>query len=82
MPWRANIYVSERSEFYSFSSCELEWVTKHRKSKLKLCMKSLEVETFVAYKVRNYPRKEISTPAATADPITPETLLAMQYCRI
>ncbi len=72
----------ERSEFYSFRSCELEWVTKHRKSNLKLCTKPLEVESFVAHIVRNYPKKEISTPAATADPITPETLLAMQYCSI
>jgi hypothetical protein len=29
-----------------------------------------------------YPKKEINTPAAIADPITPETLLAIQYCRI
>lgn len=29
-----------------------------------------------------YPKNEINTPAAIADPITPETLLAMQYCRI
>lgn len=27
-----------------------------------------------------YARKEINTPAATAEPITPEILLAMQYC--
>lgn len=27
-----------------------------------------------------YARKEISTPAATAEPITPEMLLAIQYC--
>lgn len=26
-----------------------------------------------------YPKKEINTPAATAEPITPEMLLAMQY---
>ena len=29
-----------------------------------------------------YPKKEIKTPAATAEPITPEMLLAMQYCKI
>ncbi|HOV71318.1 MAG TPA: hypothetical protein PLO31_03820 [Dysgonamonadaceae bacterium] len=29
-----------------------------------------------------YPKNEINTPAAIADPITPETLLAIQYCRI
>ena len=28
-----------------------------------------------------YPRNEINTPAATAEPITPEILLAIQYCR-
>lgn len=28
-----------------------------------------------------YPRNEINTPAATAEPITPEMLLAMQYCK-
>lgn len=28
-----------------------------------------------------YPKNEINTPAATAEPITPEMLLAMQYCR-
>lgn len=28
-----------------------------------------------------YPKKEINTPAATAEPITPEILLAMQYCK-
>ena len=27
-----------------------------------------------------YARKEINTPAATAEPITQEMLLAMQYC--
>ena len=27
-----------------------------------------------------YARKEISTPAATAEPITPDILLAIQYC--
>lgn len=26
-----------------------------------------------------YPKNEISTPAATAEPITPEILLAIQY---
>ena len=26
-----------------------------------------------------YPKNEINTPAATAEPITPEILLAMQY---
>lgn len=26
-----------------------------------------------------YPKNEINTPAATAEPITPEMLLAMQY---
>lgn len=30
------------------------------------------------YLCRLYPRKEISTPAATAEPITPEMLLDMQ----
>lgn len=29
----------------------------------------------------DYPRNEISTPAATAEPITPEILLAIQYCK-
>ena len=29
--------------------------------------------------VWNYPKNEINTPAATAEPITPEMLLAMQY---
>ena len=29
-----------------------------------------------------YPKKEIRTPAATAEPITPEILLDIQYCRI
>ena len=28
-----------------------------------------------------YPKKEINTPAATAEPITPDILLAMQYCK-
>ena len=28
----------------------------------------------------SYPRNEISTPAATAEPITPDILLDMQYC--
>lgn len=28
--------------------------------------------------LKNYCKKEISTPAATAEPITPEMLLAMQ----
>lgn len=31
---------------------------------------------------RCYPKNEMSTPAATAEPITPETLLAIQYCSI
>lgn len=31
------------------------------------------------YKLPYYPRNEISTPAATAEPITPEILLAIQY---
>lgn len=30
--------------------------------------------------IQRYARKEINTPAATAEPITPEMLLAMQYC--
>ena len=36
----------------------------------------------LVYKVSyiDYARKEINTPAATAEPITPEMLLAMQYC--
>lgn len=29
-----------------------------------------------------YPRKAIKTPAATADPITPEILLDIAYCRM
>ena len=31
------------------------------------------------YKKTDYPKNEIRTPAATAEPITPEMLLAMQY---
>ena len=31
------------------------------------------------YKKTDYPKNEIKTPAATAEPITPEMLLAMQY---
>ena len=31
------------------------------------------------YKKTDYPKNEIRTPAATAEPITPEILLAMQY---
>lgn len=34
------------------------------------------VSHFIA--LRAYPKKEISTPAATAEPITPEMLLDMQ----
>ena len=35
---------------------------------------------FLSQLLFTYARKEINTPAATAEPITPEMLLAIQYC--
>lgn len=37
-------------------------------------------EAFLTQFILFYPKNEISTPAATAEPITPEILLAIQYC--
>lgn len=34
---------------------------------------------FYFQKILFYPKNEINTPAATAEPITPDILLAMQY---
>lgn len=39
-------------------------------------------ERFLLYNLSSYCRNEISTPAATAEPITPEILLDIQYCKI
>ena len=55
----------------------------NRRHKISLVGQSyaLFYEAFISVWIRNYPKNEISTPAATAEPITPEMLLAIQYCK-
>ncbi len=45
-------------------------------------LRLVSIKRFKPHKSPYHPKKEISTPAATEEPITPETLLAIQYCNI